>query len=705
MRHCAFGRDESTARKLAAQRREFERQDATEYFASLESSENAGAPKPNDDSKKVLSAEQRKLVSMVKRGLNILFTGRAGTGKSLTLRSILKEALSSKSIAVTGMTGIAGLNIGGSTVHSWAGVGYAVEPMEELYTKVRRKRYAIKNWRECQVLVIDEVSMMSSEFFEKLEYLARRIRGNEAPFGGIQLVLCGDFHQLPPVSKKFDERGNNDESETCMLYESTKFNECVDFVYTLTKVFRQQEPLLLSLLNKARTDRIDDEFTEALTRLQRELPRWDGAIATKLYSHNRNVTSENQRQLRLLPGQEERFLGQTEGDPRFHFLVKNCIAEEELQLKVGAQVLLLKNLGDAASYAAKVRGEDPPSSTSPFKLLVNGSRGVVVGFEENPDTRNENNTIEMSKAIHRQGLVPIVNFECAPEVEVPIVPQSWSIERWDPKKRRVDVLVARHQIPLKLAYALTVHKAQGMSLSKLQVSLGDVFERGQSYVALSRATALRGLRVLSFRPDGFFCDGTLSTFHERARRDAATLEDINVLVLPEAPWWLNEFPPMEKLLEHAHVLRGFRQSSVEFLREFSRKKRRILAAFENSKSKPKKTTAAEKPRFQKRSNTTTRISDKFLRQVDPLKGGQKELTSFFGKSTCDPGQQDWNCQFCTFLNHGFDSERRCSMCLQVQDSPATSAMNSLSASAAVCTKSSPPESQSDGASVDVIDLT
>lgn len=394
-----------------------------------------------------LNERQQLVMDAVRQGQSVFYTGCAGTGKSYLLRALV-DVLPKKTTWVTAMTGIAALNISGCTVHSQAGIGLARKSAAALVKDMKtQKRHA---WRQCTTLIIDEVSMLSRELFEKLDEIARTIRGGTRPFGGIQLVLTGDFYQLPPVSQETE----GPSTEFC--FQSPLWASAVPVQIELTHVFRQTDLEFVALLQEVRKGRLSAGTVDQLTTLSRPLPVESGVLATRLFPMNAQVDVINDQKLSEIQGNV--YLYEAEDyakDVEYtNLLERNCLAPKQLYLKEGAQVMLLKNLGD--------------------NKHVNGSRGVVIGF--NTDSK-----------------MPRVRFLTGAVLE--LEPAVWEYDT-----REGVLLATRTQLPLRLAWAVTVHKSQGLTIDRLEVDLEGTFASGQAYVALSRARSMEGLRVLNFHP-------------------------------------------------------------------------------------------------------------------------------------------------------------------------------------------------------------
>ncbi|KAL2313437.1 ATP-dependent DNA helicase pfh1 [Schizosaccharomyces pombe] len=456
-----------------------------------------------------LSDEQKRILDMVvEQQHSIFFTGSAGTGKSVLLRKII-EVLKSKyrkqsdRVAVTASTGLAACNIGGVTLHSFAGVGLARESVDHLVSKIKKNKKCVNRWLRTRVLIIDEVSMVDAELMDKLEEVARVIRKDSKPFGGIQLVLTGDFFQLPPVPE------NGKESKFC--FESQTWKSALDFTIGLTHVFRQKDEEFVKMLNELRLGKLSDESVRKFKVLNRTIEYEDGLLPTELFPTRYEVERSNDMRMQQINQNPVTFTAIDSGtvrDKEFRDrLLQGCMAPATLVLKVNAQVMLIKNIDDQ---------------------LVNGSLGKVIGFIDDETYQMEKKDAEMQgrnafeydsldispfdlpdvkqkkyklmamrKASSTAIKWPLVRFKLPNGGERTIVVQR---ETWNIELPNGEVQASRSQIPLILAYAISIHKAQGQTLDRVKVDLGRVFEKGQAYVALSRATTQEGLQVLNFSP-------------------------------------------------------------------------------------------------------------------------------------------------------------------------------------------------------------
>ena len=410
-----------------------------------------------------MNQEQAQAIQFFEEGRYFLLTGAAGTGKSLCIQLMTAAAHDSgRTVAVTAMTGAAALLIGGKTLHSYLGLGLGEGEAEEIARKIRYNKVLSARWRKLDALIVDEVSMLDPDLFDKIEEVARSLRGCQLPFGGMQVVFSGDFLQLPPVMK---------DKETRFCFESAKFEEVFTDVVELVHIVRQSDATFQRCLNEIRLGRCS-KATEDTLRSRMGLLRPTGGIEpTRLYTRNLDTEKINQQHLAQLSHPLRTFeasdsysvsraaerkttaLSQNKLIAKLKgFLDKAAPCAQTLQLCAGAQVMLLTNKDFDAG-------------------LVNGSRGVVEGFESD---------------------LPLVRFLNGTTASIDY--QTWCSEE-------EGVKVTRKQLPLKLAYAITIHKSQGMSLDLIEVDIGqNIFEAGQVYVALSRVRSLDGLHIIAFDP-------------------------------------------------------------------------------------------------------------------------------------------------------------------------------------------------------------
>jgi ATP-dependent DNA helicase PIF1 len=439
-----------------------------------------------------LTNEQLSVINLLLQDENVFLTGGGGVGKSYLLSAIytefpgLKHKLSKKKnpesvsklprIQMCALTGCAALLLGhkAKTLHSWAGIGLGKESVSELYVKISRNRKAKKNWLCTDLLIIDEISMMTAELFDKLNELAKKIRSNKKPFGGIQLLLVGDFFQLPPVTKGDD---------MLFAFESEAWSSAITSSVELTIIQRQKDEAFQKILKEARTGSLSKESIKVLT--QRQGREWkDNKIRpTLLFPRRAEVDMINDTNLKALQGRKYTYKarlvhdgkapeGFTEKDEAFQKALalfdSAASYSKELVLMVGAQVMLIAN-------------------TNPNEGLVNGSRGVVTGFCSYSE-------------------LPIIEFVNG--VKKTLGSHTWPIEDYE--------FVSRSQIPLQLAFAVTTHKCQGSTLDSALVDIGSgIFEYGQAYVALSRVRSLEALYVHDFDKTAFRAHPKVKEFYTK----------------------------------------------------------------------------------------------------------------------------------------------------------------------------------------------
>jgi len=426
----------------------------------------------------LLTEEQQEVIKTLASGVNVFMTGCGGTGKSHVIKSLpgllaplLKEKLGHDPIiCCTALTGCAALLLGvdASTLHSWAGIGLGKEDVAELVFKIQRNGRAKKHWKQTDLLIIDEISMLTLDLLDKLDDIGKRMRRSSAPFGGIQLLLVGDFCQLPPVIKDADLQ---------FAFESRRWNTIVQRTIELKEIHRQKDPVFQSVLGEARRGSLTVESIALLKGRMGLDWKKQKIRPTLLFPKNAEVDMINAANLKALKGIRP-FMAGFKSSPKTKVdltgeaflravaaLDKDAMYRPKLELAVGAQVMLVKNLDVAGG-------------------LVNGSRGVVVRFADDGE--------------------PVVEFLNGRLV--PMALQEWPIDGW--------VGVSRTQYPLRLAWACTIHKAQGATLDSALIDIGEgVFEVGQAYVALSRVKSLDSLFVHSFSPEAFRLHTKVEAFY------------------------------------------------------------------------------------------------------------------------------------------------------------------------------------------------
>lgn len=414
-----------------------------------------------------ITEEQNRILDAVINGKNVFFTGSAGTGKSFLLRRII-SALPPDVTMATASTGVAACHIGGITLHQFAGIGLGTANLDRCYQMAARSSAGL--WRRTKHLIIDEISMVDADYFDKIEAVARHIRKNERPFGGMQLILCGDFFQLPPVSSR--------EKKAKFCFQSESWEKCVHFNFELQQVHRQKDPTFVKILNNIRIGRVTDDIADILKGTAKQKIENDGILATRLCSHVKEAEEMNEFQLNELKGEAKVYTAQDSDESMTPTLNQQLTVPGKLILKIGAQVMLLKNINVSNG-------------------LVNGARGVVLKFVES---------------------VPVVQFKSGFQYHAKT--EKWSI------KTNIGTIVHRKQIPLKLAWAFSIHKSQGLTLDCVEMCLARVFDAGQSYVALSRAQSLQSLRVLDFNSQQVWAHSDVLVFYKKFRRNLQEMEMI-----------------------------------------------------------------------------------------------------------------------------------------------------------------------------------
>ena len=483
-----------------------------------------------------LTKEQQYVIDLVvQKRQNVFYTGSAGTGKSVILSNIihnLQRIYGKESVAITASTGLAAATIGGITLHKWSHTGIGNRSAEVLARAISKRRDATMTWRNTKVLIIDEISMIDGRFLSKLEYIARAIRKNDKPFGGIQLVFTGDFFQLPPVSKSINSnssiRGSsNGEGEALFCFESEAWKKCIQKTILLTKVFRQQDNELIDILNCIRFGEIEQKMVASIKKLEREVKYEDGILPTEIYATRREVDLSNKRQLENLPGDPHTFYAEDLAPKmKLELLDSAVMAEKTLVLKEDAQVMMLKNKPDVEVFngtLGKVLFFTTQRLATKFldifhtidRTTIEDMRLVSKAihnkrFKEVPEFMEE---LKARDFYHRGKLEEMINYamnESAREPAYPFI--RWSIGKGKfyhelvlPEPFPVDLpgeptALQRTQLPIMLCWALSIHKAQGQTIPRLKVDLKNIFEAGQVYVALSRAVSKECLQVKNFNP-------------------------------------------------------------------------------------------------------------------------------------------------------------------------------------------------------------
>ena len=443
------------------------------------------------------SPEQQIAYDKYIEGKNIFVTGPGGSGKSMLIKKIYDHALENgKKIQVTALTGCATvlLNCNAKTIYSWAGIGLGNAPAEkyirEIYTT---KKMVRKAWIETDVLIVDEVSMLSQKIFELLDKIGKAIRRSPLPFGGLQLIFCGDFYQLPPVGNRDDIESKNFCFES-MDWETTFM---LDNQIELIQIFRQTDKEYVDILNQIREGKIKNKTNIILSEMVgREIDKSLIIEPTKIFPTRNKVDAINRTKMDMLTSsimtysmefhrnleitKRETFVKAefTEKDIQIELtnLSKNLMCDEKIQLKVGAQVMCIINVKSSSEDSSELE-------------LCNGSQGIITSF------------CEISG-------FPIVNFNNGKTIMM--TRHFWKSEKIPG--------IGVSQVPLILAWAITIHKSQGTTMDVAEIDVGqDIFENGQTYVALSRVKCLSGLYLSAFNCNKIFIHAKAREFYEKLR--------------------------------------------------------------------------------------------------------------------------------------------------------------------------------------------
>lgn len=579
-----------------------------------------------------LTEEQQRVVECIQVGKNVFVTGSGGTGKSYLIQTLVNELPKTMlqdtglgvRVSVTALTGCAAILLGchAKTIHSWSGIGLGKGTVEELVYKINRNGRAKKNWKCTNILIIDEISMMTPELLEKLDMIGRIVRRNRSkPFGGIQVVLIGDFMQLPPVTKG---------EEIKFAFESEKWNEIVDEVVELTVIHRQQDESFRKVLEEARYGSLSANSIHILESRMHLNWKANRIRPTLLFPRRAEVALINESNLNALTGVRYTYKASTvigpEHGPGFNqkdeafkqyvqMFDRESTYEPELILAEGAQVMLLTNLDID-------------------KKLVNGSRGVIVGFKDD--------------IVH----TPIVEFLCG--LTMPIPSAVWELEDYPH--------IFRSQIPLKLAYAVTTHKSQGATLDCALIDIGsNIFEFGQAYVALSRVRSLESLYIHDFEPEAIFAHPRVIEFYKKIKNNALTTDaDANPSVMEDPSddlsnnWLFQTIPDTWKasLRPRQKVI----QKLSEFLTDkaFLPKKEHIWNALEHiaSPNDVRVVILGQDP--YPTAGHAMGLAFSIEKDIRPLPGSLrnifKELQSDFGVIRTDGCLEDWSKQGVLLLN-------------------------------------------------------
>lgn len=415
---------------------------------------------------------QEQALAILKSGDNVFLTGSAGTGKTFVLNKYIQYLKARKiPVSITASTGIAATHLQGTTIHAWSGIGIKDSLSSRQLKDLKTKKYLKKHIEKTKVLIIDEISMLHKKQFDLVNEVMQYFRENEDPFGGIQIVVCGDFFQLPPIGSS----GEINRDKFCFMSQSW-LHANLSVCY-LTDQYRQTDSSLNQVLNEIRAGRVSDHSISLLEENNKGLKDDE---PTRLYTHNLDVDRINSSHISAIRGAKKNFKAKIKGNLKLAESIKRSImAPETLVLKKEAKVMFVKN-----NYE---------------KGYLNGSLGTVLRFD------NQGN--------------PVVRLNNG--YEITAEPEDWRIEDETGK-----LLVSYVQVPLRLAWAITVHKSQGMTLDAAVMDLSKTFEKGQGYVALSRVKNLEGLELIGFNQTALEVDGLALKADQRFQELSAEITDV-----------------------------------------------------------------------------------------------------------------------------------------------------------------------------------
>ncbi len=385
--------------------------------------------------------DQNEALDIMKMGYNVYLTGEAGTGKTYVLNRYIKYLKEKRvAIGVTASTGIAATHLDGVTIDSWSGLGIRDYISQSDLIELSHKWHLKRRLINAEILIIDEISMMQGHRFDAIDEILKYLRNNSLPFGGLQVILSGDLFQLPPVS--FDKQNID------YIFKAKAWTELDLRICYLQEPMRQKDRQFLGMLYDIRHNKVDEATFELLSDTMHQEAS-DSITMTKLYTHNIDVDAINQRELDKIGGESHFYDMSAVGAEKLTAMMKKtCLAPGRLELKKGALVMFVRNNYELG--------------------YVNGTLGSVVGFNGNGD--------------------PIIETFAKQKITVAVA--SWTITEDD------KIIAQITQVPLRLAWAITVHKSQGMTLDAAEIDLSKSFVEGMGYVALSRVKSLSGLRLL-----------------------------------------------------------------------------------------------------------------------------------------------------------------------------------------------------------------
>ncbi|MEM9143779.1 MAG: helix-turn-helix domain-containing protein, partial [Bacteroidota bacterium] len=451
------------------------------------------------------------------------------TGKTYVLNQYIAYLKERKvPVAITASTGIAATHMNGMTIHSWAGFGIRERLTRANLVTMRTKKYLKKHLEEAVILIIDEISMLHKDQLDMVDQVLRFFKEDDRAFGGIQIIVCGDFFQLPPIGRS-EEKSRDKFAFMSRAWLDAHFNICY-----LTEQYRQEgDGELNGILDEIRSGRIS-QHSIALLR-HAEKTQLNGAeIPTQLFTHNADVDHINRLELDKLEGRSRKYKASTKGNQKLvETLKRSVLAPEELRLKINAKIMFVKN--------------------NPEQDYVNGTMGTVVDFNEDG--------YPIVKTIH--------------DKTITVKQESWGVLDDFGK-----VLASLEQIPLRLAWAVTVHKCQGMTLDAARVDLSKTFERGQGYVALSRLKDIANLQLSGFNEMALAVDGLALKADKRFQELSELVDEENdiiglepdALAFVEAFGGLTDPQEIKKQSQKLKEKKGKKKSTYAITLDYLRKK-------------------------------------------------------------------------------------------------------------------------------------
>ena len=423
--------------------------------------------------------KQTQALDILKSGYNTFLTGPPGSGKTFLLNKYIEYLRKhGASVSITASTGIAATHMGGTTLHSWSGLGIRDSVDDQEIKKICEKSYLRKRIKNTGVLIIDEISMIKADQFEAVNKICQYIKRNPRPFGGIQVICSGDFFQLPPVERDGKKIEFVNEAD---IWEKMEMKVCY-----LDEQHRTKDKKLHKILNHIRENEAEESKKLLLSSYTES--KSSKNVITKLYTHNIDVDSINYSELGKIKGQEYYYQMTMRGNPVVaEILKKSCLAPEKLILKKGAQVMFIKNNFEAG--------------------YVNGTQGEIIDFV----------AADLPVVLTQEGKKITVKYA------------DWSVEEEN------SIVAEISQIPLRLAWAITVHKSQGMNLNSAEMDLSRCFLTGMGYVALSRLKTLSGLKLNGINHLAFCVNPTAlkmdNSFRKQSKKDSAEMKKISAAAI------------------------------------------------------------------------------------------------------------------------------------------------------------------------------